>query len=186
MKLAGVKLREIAAELGRTLEAVRTRNKRLVAQGRIPAKYPVINTSWTDEEEAILHELLDYNELEEALPGKTRRAIQAKCEKLGISKRLAGHRICAGTLNPSLPTTLYLVDFGEVKKVGVCQVPIKERLSGYGTYTLLDEVVLDLDTALEMEAEILRSMREFAVKGTMRRGWSECFVYSCASLEELF
>ena len=185
LKSKGVRLAEIAETLGRTLESVRTRSKRLNAQKGVKSKTGG-NFSWTPTQIEMLYEDLDFNELENLLPGKTRRAIMSKCEKLGISKRFPGCSKSAGTMNPNNPTTLYLVDFGEFKKVGVCQVPLEERFKQDGEYVVLDRIDnLDMQDALEFEQAILKFVRPYRVQGDLRRGGSECFNYTCTLLEEL-
>lgn len=99
----------------RSEESVKTRGKRLVAQGRLEAGTKSGNYGWTKQEIAKLYEDLDYDQLEKEL-GRTRRSITSKCEKLGISKRIPGSSINKGSMYPNKPTTVYLVDFGEFKK----------------------------------------------------------------------
>lgn len=180
LKSNKVPLKDIAVKLGRSLEAVRTRSKRLNQQLNLPTAGRL---KWTEEEIALLREDYDYNELEELLPQYTRRAIMSQCEKLGISKRY--HIVSQGTRSPTKKSILYLVDFGKYKKVGITQVGIKERLKQDGHYTVLDWVELDDDLACEFESAILKNMRKFKVKGSVRRGFNECFNYDCTLLEDL-
>lgn len=177
-KLNKVPLAEIALQLDRSLEAVRTRSKRVNHQ------MGVVKTSllWKKAEIALLHEDLDYDELEKLLP-YTRRAIMAQCEKRGISKRFGS--ISTGTMFSDKPATLYLVDFGEFKKVGVTQVSLETRFISDGKFTVLDTIELSLDEALEMEQAILKNMRPYRVVGTVRRGSTECFIYQCSQIEDL-
>jgi len=185
LKMQGKRLADIAEILGRSDEAVRTRSKRLNAQKGVVSKTGG-NYSWTQPEIEILYKELDFDELEKELPGKTRRAIMSKCEKLGISKRYPGTHSGTGTMDPNKDTTLYLVDFGEYKKIGICQVSVRERLKQDGIYILLDQVDgMDLADAISTEREILQNMRTHRVVGDVRRGSSECFNYPCASLEDL-
>ena len=83
------------------------------------------------------------------------------------------------------PATLYLVDFGNYKKVGVTQVSIQERFKQDGSFTILDTIILSLEEALEFEREILKNMRPYRTVGTVRRGFNECFIYDCFKLEEI-
>lgn len=175
-KLNKIPLVEIAAKLGRSLEAVRTRSKRLNHKMGIVKT----NLTWKEDEIALLYEDLDYNELENLLP-YTKRAIQSQCEKRGINKRF-GKISGAGT---DKPATLYLVDFGNYKKVGVTQVSIQERFKQDGSFTILDTIILSLEEALEFEREILKNMRPYRTVGTVRRGFNECFIYDCFKLEEI-
>jgi len=178
MKEAGADFYEIAQELNRSDEAIRTRWKRLRArEGKIS------HIGWSEEEIALLHEPLSYEELVPKL-GKSKRSIQSICEKLGISKRYPGANNI-GTMNRSLPTILYLVDFGSFKKVGITQVGIEERLKQDGNYNILDYCELDTDAAVETEKEILKNMRPYLVRGTVRKGSTECFDYPCAQLSDL-
>lgn len=178
-KLNKIPLVEIAAKLGRSLEAVRTRSKRLNHKMGIVKT----NLTWKENEIALLYEDLDYNELERLLP-YTKRAIQSQCEKRGINKRF-GKISGAGTMRHDKPATLYLVDFGSYKKVGVTQVSIQERFKQDGSFTILDTIVLSLEEALEFEREILKNMRPYRTVGTIRRGFNECFIYDCFKLEEI-
>lgn len=185
MKTSGLSYGKIAEKLGRTEEAARTRGKRLIAQGRLKSSTKGGNFDWTEEEVDRLYENLDYDELAEAL-GKSRRSVEAKCQKLGISKRFPGYNKNVGTMNPNKVSLLYLVDFGDFKKVGVTQVGIEERFKHYKNFTLLDSCEMTLEEALDAEQEILRNMRDFRVVGDIRRGSSECFKFNCTQLEELF
>jgi hypothetical protein len=184
LKSKGFKYREIAEVLNRTSQAVSTRGKRLIAQGRLESTESRGNFSWTEEEINKLYEELDYDELAEVL-GKSRRAIQSKCEKLGVSKRFPGKKSGTGTMDPNKSTLLYLVDFGEFKKVGVTQVPLSERFKQDGEFILLDSCELSLEEAMDTEREILRNMRTFRVVGSVRRGSLECFKHPCTQLEEI-
>ena len=182
MKTSGLSYGKIAEKLGRTEEAARTRGKRLIAQGKLKSSTKGGNFDWTEEEVAKLYEDLDYDELAEAL-GKSRRAVEAKCQKLGIRKRFINGS--PGTQFPGRQALLYLVDFGDFKKVGVTQVPISQRFNQDGEFTLLDSCEMVLEDALETEKEILKNMREFRVLGKVRRGASECFKFNCTLLEEI-
>lgn len=184
MKSQGLSYPKIAEKLDRTAEAVRTRGKRLISQGRLEASTKGGNFDWTKEEVSKLYENLDYDELAIAL-GKSRRSVEAKCQKLGISKRFPGVVSTTGTMNSCKVALLYLVDFGEFKKVGVTQVSLEERFKQDGEFILLDSCVMSLEEALETEREILRNMREFRVKGNIRRGSTECFKFDCTLLEEI-
>lgn len=177
-KLNKVPLAEIAIQLGRSLEAVRTRSKRVNHQLGTAKK----NLIWEDDEILLLYEDLDYDELEAILP-YTKRAIKSQCEKRGIPKRFG--KISTGTMYLDKPTTLYLVDFGEFKKVGVTQVSLEERFKQDDKFIVLDTIELSLDEALEFENQILKNMRPYRVIGTVRRGFNECFIYDCSSLEEI-
>lgn len=179
LKNDGVTLAKIAEILGRTYEATRTRSRRLKAR-----ENPT-HVGWTDEEVELLYEEYDYNELEKLIPSKTRRAIMSKCEKLGISKNFPGVKKAGGTLVPGRPSLLYLVDFGEFKKVGVCQTSLEERFKQDKPFKVLDTVEMSMRDALETEGEILRNMREFRVIGDIRRGGSECFKFDCTQLSDL-
>jgi hypothetical protein len=179
MKEAGASLYDIAQELNRSEEAIKTRWKRLRAR-----EGKVSHIGWSEEEIALLHEPLSYEELTVKL-GRSKRSIQSICEKLGISKRYPGTHNSTGTMTPGLPTILYLVDFGSFKKVGVTQVGIKERLKQDGNYTILDYCELDVDAAIETEKEILKNMRPYLVKGRVRKGFNECFDYPCTQLSDL-
>jgi hypothetical protein len=178
LKAKGMKLKDIAVELGRTYQAVATRSKRLnpIHKGG--------NPSWTQDEVALLYQDYDYNELEQLLP-KSRRAIMSKCEKLGISKRFPGSNKSVGTMYTDKVTTLYLVDFGSFKKVGITQVDLEIRFKQDKPFKILDKIELDLDEAKYFEEEILRNMRGFRVLGDIRRGFGECFDYNCTQLEDL-
>lgn len=179
MREAGADFYEIAQELNRTEESIKTRWKRLRArEGKIS------HTGWSEEEIATLYEPLSYEELVKKL-GRSKRSIQSVCEKLGISKRYPGTHNSIGTMTRGLTTLLYLVDFGNFKKVGVTQVGIKERLKQDGKYTVLDYCELDLDAAIETEKEILKNMRPYLVEGSVRRGFKECFDYPCTQLLDL-
>lgn len=172
---------KIADKLGRTLEAVKSRGKRLKARGSVEGSSRG-NFSWTEDEVAKLYENLDYDELAEAL-GKSRRSVESKCQKLGISKRFSN--FSGGTMYPNKSALLYLVDFGEFKKVGVTQVQLSERFKQDGDFVVLDSCTMSLEEALEAEKEILKNMREFKVVGEIRRGFSECFKFDCTLLEEI-
>jgi hypothetical protein len=178
-KLNKVPLAEIAEQLGRSLEAVRTRSKRVNHQIGAPKKSLI----WNEDEISLLYEDLDYDELESLLP-YTRRAIKSQCEKRGINKRF-GKISGIGTMYQDKPTTLYLVDFGRFKKIGVTQVSLEERFKQDGKFTILDTIELSLDEALEFERIILKNMRPHRTVGTVRRGFNECFIYDCRTLEEL-
>lgn len=176
LKIAKVPYKEIAAKLGRTLEAVRTRSKRFNISTSSNTR-----RTWTDEQIALLYEPLDYDELEKLLP-YSRRGIMAQCEKRGISKRYA--RLSRGTMREGVDTWLYLVDFGEFKKVGVTQVSLEVRFVQDPSFILLDKVQMNLDEALYFEQEILRSMRPYKVVGNLHRGSHECFNFEGTVLED--
>lgn len=184
MRAEGLTYNQIADKLGRSLEAVRTRGKRLRARGLIAGEKNKGNSNWSEDEVSKLYEDLDYNQLESLL-GRSRRSIMSKCEKLGISKRLPGSSKKLGTLYRDKTATLYLVDFGEFKKIGVTQVPLEQRFINYGQFKLLDSCEMDVDVALEMEMEVLKNMRPFRTMGDIRRGGSECFRFECTQIEEL-
>lgn len=177
-KLNKVPLAEIAIQLGRSLEAVRTRSKRVNHQIGTSKKSLI----WNEDEISLLYEDLDYDELESLLP-YTRRAIKSQCEKRGINKRFG--MISSGTMYPDKPTILYLVDFGRFKKIGVTQVSLEERFKQDGKFTVLDTIELSLDEALEFERIILKNMRPYRTVGSVRRGFNECFIYDCNTFEEL-
>ena len=179
-KLAKVPYSQIATELDRTVEAVKSRVKRLQSRGDLPKVGK--DLSWTKEEISLLYEYLDYDELVSVL-GKSRRAIESKCQKLGIDKRF--NTYSGGTMDREAATLLYLVDFGEFKKVGITQVPLNSRFRGYGQFELLDSIMLDFESAFEFEKQILKNMRAYKVRGDIRRGFYECFIYAANSLEEL-
>lgn len=183
MKTQGLTYSNIAPLLGRSVQAVQTRGKRLISQGRLKSSTKGGNFNWTEEEESKLYDdSLDYDDLE-VLLGKTRRSIQTKCEKLGISKRFTSSS--TGTQFKGKKALLYLVDFGEFKKVGVTQVPLEVRFNQDADFVLLDSCEMILEDALETEKEILRNMRKFRTKGTIRRGATECFEFNCTLLDEI-
>ena len=91
-----------------------------------------------------------------------------------------------GTQKDAKDTTLYLVDFGSFKKVGITQQPLEERFKQDKNFKILDTVIMDPDDAAETESEILKNMREFLVIGDIRRGKTECFVFDCTLLDDLF
>lgn len=182
LKTQGLAYTVIAKELNRTVQAVQTRGKRLIAQGKLISSTKGGNFDWTKEEVDRLYENLDYDELAQVL-GKSRRSVEAKCQKLGISKRF--YNGSSGTQTAEKLTLLYLVDFGDFKKVGVTQVPIEERFKQDGAFVLLDSCEMTLEEARETEKEILKNMRDYMVLGNIRRGASECFQFNCTLLEEI-
>lgn len=174
LRSEGMSFADIAEVLDRTVEAVRTRNKRLNPGAGV-------SRSWSTDDIATLSQELNYDELALKL-GKTRRAVQAKCEMLGISK-MWSRKGGTGTMYPDEQALLYLVDFGKYKKVGVTQQTLENRFKQDSDFILLDSVFMNLDEALETEHEILQNLKNFRVLGEVRRGFGECF--DCKCLEDL-
>ena len=88
-------------------------------------------------------------------------------------------------MKPELPTLLYLVDFGDFKKVGATQVSLEDRFKQDKPFKLLDSAWLSMQDALDTEEEILKNIRKFAVIGDIRRGSTECFQLDCTLLSDL-
>jgi hypothetical protein len=85
-------------------------------------------------------------------------------------------------------TTLYFIDFGDFKKVGITQQSIKARFAKYKLdYTILDfEVYENLSLALAAEREILSKVEKIAEQSILKSGASECFYSEYTSLLDLF
>jgi hypothetical protein len=181
LRKQGKTFAEIAVELDRSLEAIKTRSKRLGARGL--KNNAAGNSSWTNDELELLRNNLhkSYKKLS-VLLGRSEKSISSKVQKLGWSKSsiLSG----MGTLDLERPAILYLADFGEYKKVGVTQ-DLEERFE-HSRYIILDQVEYDDPRdALDCEREILENMWEFRVIGAIHRGSTECFKHNGTVLEQL-
>ena len=213
---------EISELMGRTVESIKTKWKRI-------NYIPKATVTWSQGDLNLINSGLNLGELCEKLPHHSRRAIQSKKELIGnfddyrnwsdedlinivkkysdknlLNKyRLAGEP-SAGVIerrfgNWSLakksagmdvdkifrPTMLYLVDFGDFKKVGITQEGLEKRFNQFPKYTLLDYVwVPTRIEALELEQAILKNVNKINEK-LLPNGNTECFYSICTLLEDL-
>ena len=113
----------------------------------------------------------------------------AKLLKDGKVQNIRGAR--GGNLSASAITTLYLVKFDDVYKIGITQQRIKDRFTGAPRYTILDSLDTTLEDAWELERLIKNSEHITKVEPIdswfRRNGRTECFVTKeeISTLEEL-
>lgn len=171
---------ELAQRMGRSVESVANKARRL-------GLCRVFHGSYSDSE--LLDTVRKYRSrdaLKYSGERITPKMVEHRFGGWSSALKLAGLDPNDSSLVPNKETTLYLVDFGEFKKVGITQRSIEERFKGEPEYIVLDSVGFScLEEALETEREILRNMREFRVSGDIRRGASECFKFTCTLLEEI-
>ena len=173
--------KEMAQELGKTERAV----------GAKLQKLRILKTKYSDKysKEDLLNLVRKYK----------RKQILNYCREegepsAGVIERMFGSwssALKAAGLPPNLgefdetkDTILYLVDFGDFKKIGITQRSVELRLKGFPTYVLLDTVVFNNPiAAFETEQEILSKVER--VYGDIPNGNTECFVSAANSLCDL-
>ena len=92
------------------------------------------------------------------------------------AQKQAGVRSKMGFMRPELPTTVYLVYFKDenLYKIGITQVGINKRFSGYPEYEIIDSLETNLDNALEIEKRVL-SLVNKTEPISFKRGKTETF-----------
>lgn len=85
-------------------------------------------------------------------------------------------------MQPTKPTTVYLVEFDGFYKVGITQQTVNQRLGKrYGNYTIIMQITTTLKEALEVEKRWLKNVKEFQYIPqdfpSEGRGFTECFKY---------
>ena len=131
--------------------------------------------NWTsDELESLVYlsKECTLEELMEVFPHRSRESIRLKIHRLGL-ERLPSKK--GGSLLEGIPTTLYLVNFGEFFKVGITQQSIKRRLGNYPPYSIVWQLDnLPLGRAKDLEIEILEQVDLFMPDNWLS-GKTECF-----------
>jgi hypothetical protein len=197
MRKAGFCYEDIAKELNTTKGAISQLISRMKKQEQF---IDIISSNkWTDEEEekliALREEGYDNKEIAELLKKKYDTVKQKASEfiKLGLIERQQQGGQSAG-LDKNKVTTLYLLLFKDegIYKVGVTQRTISLRFSGSPSYEVIDSMVVDLETALEFEKQILTKVNIYKYIPEHfwfeRNGKTECFKTTdpINSLEDIF
>lgn len=189
MSEAGYTAREIATELDcsentikqkKVILGISTRensykSKDLGGKSGLPLQYTKEQLiKWMQE--APIHTYEYFNSKESGVPSATtyRRYFgswQAALKAAGIPTNRF-------SMDPTKPTKVYLVDFGDFYKVGITQQTLKQRFSsGYPKY----EVVLQIDTTYEdakaIEKQWLESVKRFKYEPANFPGFTECFKF---------
>lgn len=161
---------EIAEILGRTKDSVAIKVQNLIREGRTEPKLP---NSYTKEQ---LIDIVKQYKKVTLCPYDKLYHIKKQFGSWSNAAAEAG--ISISGLDPSISTTLYLLDFGDFYKVGITQQSIKQRFYG----VVLDYIVLDyLDTTLseakQLENELLKHIKQYAVRPEQLKnnGSTECF-----------
>ena len=173
--------KEMAQELGKTEKAV----------GAKLQKLRILKTKYSDKysREDLLHlvrkyklkEKLNYCR-EEGEPSAG--VIEGAFGSWSLAVKAAGLSPNLDKFDEAKDTILYLVDFGEFKKVGITQRSVELRLKGFPSYVLLDMVVFnDPIAAFETEQEILSKVER--IYGDIPNGNTECFVSASKLLSDL-
>ena len=142
---------------------------------------------WSLEQDVELAGYIDsgmhYAEISNIL-GKGYQSIQSRTYKLGL---LYAHH---GAMKDDLPTTFYRVEFLDtgVRKVGLTQIGIKERLSQHPPFKILEEIGFDnLRPALAKEQKEIHKNKPNKIIKDMARsllntvdGWTEMYMLKAA------
>lgn len=198
LKNSGASYIEISKILSRTQDSIKSRLSKLSARGDIKLKNHPRSTFatkplkdkifWTDEQLLELvrkyktQDNLNYNreDWEVSAP-----VIHKRFGSWSEALILAGMESNLGGWDKSRETWVYLVDFGEFKKIGITQRSIHERFSGFPEYKILDSVLLNFNEAWELERELIKAIEPYKVIGNLPNGNTECFDYDCTHLEDL-
>ena len=161
---------EIAEILGRTKDSVAIKVQNLIKEGRTSPKLP---NSYTREQ--LLEIVKQYKKIT-LCPYDKLYHIKKQFGSWSSAASEAGLSVCG--LDPTINTTLYLIDFGEFYKVGITQQSIKQRFYGVNIeYTVLDYLDTTLREAKELEKAILQNVKPIAYRPTelKNNGRTECF-----------
>lgn len=174
---------EIGELMNRTKDSIAVKVQNLVKEGRTQPKLP---NSYTKEE------LID-------IVKQYKKVTLCPYDKLYHIKKQFGSwtnaaaeaGIAFSGLDPSINTTLYLLDFGKFYKIGITQQGIKHRFYGvqleYRVVDLLDTTLLE---AKQMEKEVLKHIIKYSYRPEKLKGngSTECFIppRPIQSLEEIF
>lgn len=180
---------EMAIKLGRPYDRVKRKISQLIKAGEIPPKShqssPTGSYSYQKSApKSTVQELLQYvvnYPSRDSCPDPYRSRIVRHFGSWGTALKAAGVTSnIGGNMDPTKPTTLYLLDFGDFLKFGITQRTIAQRFSGAPPYTVLDTYTSDLDAILALEREISENVREYALIPAdpwfERNGKTECFV----------
>ena len=174
--------KEIASMLGRTEGSVATKAKRM-------GLARVFHGNFTDEQLlAVVRKYRSRDALKYSKELITAKMVEHRFGGWKEALRIAGLDQNECSLLPNKDTILYLVDFGEFKKVGITQRTIKDRFrDGYINYKILDFVTFSsLEDALDAEREILSNMEKYKyIPEDFNNGKTECFKFDCTLLEEI-
>lgn len=182
LKSEGMKWSEIAKRIGRSLESCKTHYKRGYG-------FPVLGyNDWSEERLLELvqkyknKQLLNYCR-DEGEPSAI--VIERRFGSWSKAMELAGVVSNKGNLILDKKTLLYLIDFGEFKKIGITQRSLELRFSGFD-FKILDLVEYDeLIPAWETEQELLKILKPWRYKPIelIGNGATECFkLDSCCDL----
>lgn len=174
LKSQGLKWSEIASQIGRTLESCKTHYKRGYG-------FPILGyNDWSDDKLLDLvrkykgKNVINYKrDAGEPSAGVIERRFGSWSEAM----KLAGVPVNSGNLDLNKETSLYLIDFGEFKKIGITQRTVEERFP-HLDFKLLDLVKYDeLIPAWETEQELLEILRpwQFVAEELIGNGATECF-----------
>lgn len=162
--------REIAEILGRTKDSVSIKVQNLIKEGRTKPKLP---NSYTREQ---LLEIVKTYKKRTLCPYDKLYHIKKEFGSWSEAAIAAG--IPVGGLDPSINTTIYLLDFGDYYKVGITQQTIKQRFYGvHKDYTVVDYIDTNLKEARGMEKLILAKVKDFLYRPNELEGngSTECF-----------
>lgn len=184
----GISLLDISEILDKTLSAVKSKSSRLIQDGtlnRRDTKVHKFTLKYTEEE--LINIVKQYVAAKEA-PGDLRWQVLKYFGSWTEGLKAAGiSGNIPGKFDPNKPTTLYFLDFGTHKKIGITQQQIKTRFSGAPPYTVLDSLTTDFDNAFYLEKELKKNLVQYIPEDPWfeRNGKTECFQSDCITLEEL-
>ena len=183
----------IAQTLGRTEASIKMRVQGFIKSGALVGKAQVAKKHFSREELlATVKEYRSYDALKRASSGNPNlpnpKTVQERFGSWGEARKLADVYESTGVMQPHWPTILYLVKFKDFYKVGITQRTVRERFWGYPEYELIDEVLYpDLESAYDIEQDILSKVELYEAKELSGKGKTECFTYQTelSSLLEL-
>lgn len=191
-------LAEIAEILDKSYSAVKTKSSELVKKGIVVPKgarsSPTGSYSYqTQYAKSTDEELLDYVKTyvsRDACPRTFSSRVVSRFGSWTKALEIAGViGNIGGKLCPEKETTLYLLDFGEFKKVGITQQRINQRFAGAPNFSVVDKLCTTLEEALMFEKAILSnvSSRQFIPSHPWfeRNGKTECFIGEETDLADL-
>jgi len=191
LRLEKVPLTRCATILGVTYDAVKHRASKLIKDGKLSCT--PLNERRVAPKIYTVQNLLDYVRQyvsNDACPNDIKHQVRKQFGSWGAALEAAGLTgNIGGKMDLDKPTTLYLLDFGEFKKVGITQRELKQRFTGAPAYTVLDTVTTTLEQAVEFETAVLNTVksRQFVPADLYfeRRGKTECFIGCETQLEQL-
>lgn len=164
----------IATILGCSLNAATTKGYELIQCGRLK-KYVKIHPS-RDE----LLQIIRKYRTRDNTPSKYLSSINREFGSWSAGLKESGLKPnVGGIMDPTLPTTLYLIKIDGYYKIGMTQRTVEQRLSKLTGYTILDTYCSDLDEILSLEREILSKVERIRSENIalQRNGLTECFLF---------